>query len=170
MTYRLCANLCIVDEIRIQPYQVYFYDGQPIFSSKMVRVRIGSSKPFGGLAEVDNQTVISDENYVWTYTSLDFPMLQENVLQSFKLPHPVLCIGGVVRIELLGRTQKAFDDMYYICICHAQVIGRPLSPVFKAHISDSAGYTILEYLPGAKKVRELHGRGITGSLASLGSN
>jgi hypothetical protein len=36
-------------------------------------------------------------------------------------------------------------------VCHAQVIGRSLSPVFKAHISDSAGYTILKYLPGAKK-------------------
>jgi hypothetical protein len=36
-------------------------------------------------------------------------------------------------------------------VCHAQVIGRSLSPVFKAPTSDSAGYTILKYLPGAKK-------------------
>nr|CAB3473118.1 unnamed protein product [Digitaria exilis] len=74
----------------------------------------------------------------------------ENVLQSFKLPHPVLCIGGVLKIELLGRTQKAIDDMYYICVCHAQVMGRSLSPVFMVDISDSADYTILKYLPSAR--------------------
>lgn len=42
-------------------------------------------------------------------------VLQENKLQTFKLPRPVLCIGGVVKIELLGRVQKqATDDRYYI--------------------------------------------------------
>jgi hypothetical protein len=42
-------------------------------------------------------------------------IFQENVLQSFKLPHPVLCIGGVVKIELLGGVVKdAFDGLYYI--------------------------------------------------------
>jgi hypothetical protein len=42
-------------------------------------------------------------------------IFQENVLQSFKLPHPVLCIGGVVKVELLGRVQKqAMDGLYYI--------------------------------------------------------
>lgn len=42
-------------------------------------------------------------------------VLQENILQSFRLPRPILCIGGVVKIELLGRVQKqAEDDKYYI--------------------------------------------------------
>ncbi|OEL17588.1 F-box protein [Dichanthelium oligosanthes] len=114
LTYRLHSDLCIVDEIRIRPYQVCFYYDQPIFSSKMVRFWIGRSNLSAGSDGNGNQRVIADENYVWTYTSPEFPMLQENVLQSFKLPHPVLCIGGVVKIELLGRTQKAIDDMYYI--------------------------------------------------------
>lgn len=36
-------------------------------------------------------------------------------MQSFKLPHSVLCIGGVVKIELLGRVHKdTFDGLYYI--------------------------------------------------------
>ncbi|KAJ1283791.1 hypothetical protein BS78_03G153600 [Paspalum vaginatum] len=151
LTYWLHSRLFLVDEIRIRPYQVYFYYSQPIFSSKMVRFQIGRSKLPYSSAEVNNQSVIADENYVWTYTSPEFPMAQENVLQSFKLPHPVLCIDGVVRIELLGRTHKAIDDLYYICICHVQVIGRSLSPVFMVHISESAGYTILKCLPGARK-------------------
>ena len=44
-----------------------------------------------------------------------FVRLQKNVLQSFKLPRPVLCIGGVVKVEFLGRIQKqVYDDLYYI--------------------------------------------------------
>ena len=40
---------------------------------------------------------------------------QENSLQKFKLPEPVLCIGGYLQIELLGRVQKQeMDGLYYI--------------------------------------------------------
>ena len=49
-------------------------------------------------------------------------------MQSFKLPRPVLCIGGVVKVELLGRVQKqTFDGLYYICVTHVQIFGKPLS-------------------------------------------
>ncbi|GJN30088.1 hypothetical protein PR202_gb18367 [Eleusine coracana subsp. coracana] len=142
LTYRLNSDLCIIDEIRIQPFKV--------------RIRMGHSKLPPGLESFvtdddENLRVIADENYVWTYTSPEFPMLQENVLQSFKLPRPVMCIGGVVKIELLGRVQKQYtDDRYYICICHAEVRGRSLSPVFMVDISEPAGYSILKYLPGTR--------------------
>lgn len=40
---------------------------------------------------------------------------QEYCLQKFKLPEPVLCIGGYLQVELLGRVQKQeMDDLYYI--------------------------------------------------------
>ena len=40
---------------------------------------------------------------------------QENSLQKFKLSEPVLCIGGYLQIELLGRVQKQeMDGLYYI--------------------------------------------------------
>uniref|UniRef100_A0A8R7PQ85 Uncharacterized protein n=1 Tax=Triticum urartu TaxID=4572 RepID=A0A8R7PQ85_TRIUA len=52
-------------------------------------------------------------------------------MQSFKLPHSVLCIGGVVKIELLGRVHKdTFDGLYYICVSHAQIVGKPLAEDF----------------------------------------
>ncbi|TVU48617.1 hypothetical protein EJB05_08258 [Eragrostis curvula] len=159
LTYRLNSDLCIIDEIRIHPFKAYFQIGHPIYSSKAVRVRMGHSKLAPGSESFvtdddENLTVIADENYVWTYTSPEFPMLQENDLQSFKLPRPALCIGGVVKIELLGRVQKqATDDRYYICVCHAEVLGRSLSPDFMVDISDPAGYSILKYLPGTRNLR-----------------
>jgi hypothetical protein len=40
---------------------------------------------------------------------------QVDSIQVFKLPHPVLCIGGVLQVELLGRVQtQAIDQLYYI--------------------------------------------------------
>lgn len=36
-------------------------------------------------------------------------------MQSFKLPEPVLCIGGFILVEFLGRVQRCdIDDLYYI--------------------------------------------------------
>lgn len=156
LTYRLCSDICVVHEIKLQPFKAYFQIGQPIYSSRMVRFRMGHCKlPRGSESfvteEDENQAVIADENYLWTYTSPEFPMLQENSLQSFKLPRPVLCIGGVVKIELLGGVQKqASDDRYYICVCHAQVVGRSLSPVLMVDISDDGGRSILKYVPAAR--------------------
>lgn len=44
-----------------------------------------------------------------------FLWVQENILQKFKLPEPVLCIGGILQVELLGRVQRQqLDGLYYI--------------------------------------------------------
>uniref|UniRef100_A0ACD5V8U2 Uncharacterized protein n=1 Tax=Avena sativa TaxID=4498 RepID=A0ACD5V8U2_AVESA len=158
LTYRLNSDICIVDEIRVQPFLAFFQYGEPIYSSKRVRFRMGHYKlPRGSESfvthEDENKMINADKKYMWTYTSPEFPMLQENVLQSFKLPHPVLCIGGVLMIELLGRVQKQeADDKYYICVCHVEVIGRSLSPLFMIDISEPGGYSILKYLPDAKNL------------------
>lgn len=40
---------------------------------------------------------------------------QLNRLQTFKLPEPVLFVGGYLQIELLGRVQRQeMDSLYYI--------------------------------------------------------
>ncbi|CAN6308287.1 unnamed protein product [Urochloa humidicola] len=159
LTYRLNSDLCIIDEFRVQPFKAYFQPGDPIYSAKAVRIRLGHSKlPPGAESfvtdENENLRAIADENYMWMYTSPEFPMLQENVLQTFKLPRPVLCIGGVVKIELLGRIQKqATDQRFYICVSHAQVKGRSLLPEFMVDISYPADYSVLKYLPGASNAR-----------------
>ncbi|PWA70260.1 F-box domain-containing protein [Artemisia annua] len=63
--------------------------------------------------------------------------LLENRLQRFKLPEPVVCIGGYLQIELLGRVQKqAADGRYYICMAHVQAIGCHLSPAFCVEFSE----------------------------------
>ncbi|KQK23871.1 hypothetical protein BRADI_1g76670v3 [Brachypodium distachyon] len=158
LTYRLTSNICVISEIKLQPFKAFFQIGFPIYSPKMVRFRFGHCKlprgtePF--FIDVDeNEAVIADENFVWTYTSPEFPVLQENILQSFRLPRPILCIGGVVKIELLGRVQKqAEDDKYYISVCHAQVVGRSLSPVFMVDIPYAGSYAVLKYMPGLRNL------------------
>lgn len=157
LTYKLISQLCVVNEINIRPFRATFQLGHPIYSSKAVRFRMGYSKSSLDMKSIDKsvtgQRYNDDDSYTWTYISPIFPMVQENCLQTFKLPKPVICIGGILQIELLGRIQKQeMDDLYYICICHVEVIGRPLSPAFDVDILDSAeGNCVLKYSPNAQE-------------------
>ncbi|KAL5058428.1 hypothetical protein RYX36_030032, partial [Vicia faba] len=106
LTYQLASQICVITEINIQPFQAHFQMGSPIYSAKSVRFKMGHLK-----ASLDDLT----DAFVWTYTSSEFPMAQENRLQKFKLPEPVLCIGGILQIELLERVQsQEMDGLLYI--------------------------------------------------------
>jgi len=135
LTYRLLKNLSVVHEVKLRPFQAYFQRGTPIYSANAVRFRFGYSCPSPGIkSSVLDGSMLSDrspcEDYVWTYISPEYPVLQEDKLQSFKLPRPVLCIGDILQVELLGRVQQQeMDGLYYICVCHVYVVGRPLSSI-----------------------------------------
>ncbi|KAI3449161.1 hypothetical protein Pfo_005826 [Paulownia fortunei] len=151
LIYKLRADAWIITEIAIQPFQAFFQSGRPIYSSKSVRFRVGYPK-FPRKIQRDLQHLPlqkpADKKFVWTYTSPEFPMMQENCLQAFKLPEPVLCIGGYLQIELLGRVQRqATDGLFYICVCYARVLGRPLYPAFDMEIVEPYGKLLLTYYP-----------------------
>jgi hypothetical protein len=59
---------------------VFFQNGKHIYSSRMVRFRMGHCKlPRESESFVsdgdENQAPTANEKYVWTYTSPEFPML-----------------------------------------------------------------------------------------------
>ncbi|PIA49605.1 hypothetical protein AQUCO_01300412v1 [Aquilegia coerulea] len=147
LTYRLSSKLCLITEINIQPFQAYFQYGFPIYSAKAVRFWMGHRKsPLETRTNTDEDHV--DGYYVWTYVSPEFPMIQENCLQKFKLPNPVLCVGGFLQIELLGRVQRQeMDGLFYICVSHVQVVGRPLLPTFDAEVLNHSGKCVVKYCP-----------------------
>lgn len=153
LLYKLVAKLCVVTEIHIQPFQAYFQYGHPIYSCKAIRFRIGHLK---NLVELNDEFLynsniphsLEDDRFVWTFVSPEFPMAQENVLQKFELPEPALCVGGFLLVELLGRVQKQeIDGLYYICIAHVQVVGRPLLQPFDIQMHDHSGKCSLKYFP-----------------------
>ncbi|XVF12442.1 hypothetical protein REPUB_Repub08aG0118800 [Reevesia pubescens] len=153
LIYKLMAKMCLVTEIHVQPFQAYFQYGFPIYSSKAVRFRMGHPRLLEDLQSdtADSSTSshkLEDNKFTWTYISPEFPMAQENCLQKFKLPEPVLCIGGFLQVELLGRVQRQeMDGLYYICISHVQIVGRPLLSRFDIEILDATGRCALKYLP-----------------------
>ncbi|WCJ36601.1 F-box family protein [Euphorbia peplus] len=153
LIYKLMSKLCVITEFHIQPFQAYFQYGFPIYSSKAVRFRLGHLKlpvHAGNDLTVNSATnhTLTDEEYTWTYTSPKFPMAKENCLQKFKLPEPVVCVGGVLEVELLGRVQRqVMDGLYYICISHVQAVGRPLCRPFDVEIHDPSGKCTLKYCP-----------------------
>ncbi|KAG7553422.1 F-box domain [Arabidopsis thaliana x Arabidopsis arenosa] len=146
LLYRLNGDLCVITEINIQPFQAYFQRGRPIYSSHYVRFRLGhhndNSPNCNNSQDKKGEPGKSsvESNYVWTYTSQEFPMAQENRLQSFKLPEPVLCIGGYILVEFLGRVQtQEMDGQYYICVSHVKVEGRSLAKSFRVENVDDNG-------------------------------
>jgi hypothetical protein len=49
----------------------------------------------------------------WVWESPVYPVQNVDVLQSFAIP-PTLCVGGYLRVELLGKQQtQAIDGLYY---------------------------------------------------------
>uniref|UniRef100_A0A0A9D7Y6 Uncharacterized protein n=1 Tax=Arundo donax TaxID=35708 RepID=A0A0A9D7Y6_ARUDO len=154
LIYMLHSDLCIINEIKIQPFIAFFQYGDPIYSPQYVRFQMGYPKsplrPEQFVSDENEGQLTADVNYIWTYTSPEFPMLQENILQSFKLPCPVLCIGGVVKVELLGRIQKqAMDGLYYICVSHVEILGNPLSR--ELAVSPCENGVVLKYHPGPRR-------------------
>ncbi|KAL5565519.1 hypothetical protein UlMin_028683 [Ulmus minor] len=140
LVYKLVSDFCIIDEIQIKPFEAFFQLGLPIYSAKAVRFRLGYCKSPMQLESNSMDESCHDDKCIWTYTSQVFPMIQANCLQSFKLPEPVLCIGGYLQIELLGRVQRQeMDGLFYICISHVKVLGRSLSPAFGVNVLDPSG-------------------------------
>ncbi|CAA3000515.1 Hypothetical predicted protein [Olea europaea subsp. europaea] len=129
LIYKLTADVCVVTEIDLRPFEVYWKPGSPLYSAKAVRFQIQVS---------------------WSYTSPEFPMTQENHLQHFKLSEPFLCIDGCLQIEPLGRAQREeIDILFYICVCYIRVLGRPLSPTFELQVLKKSGQLQLKYNPEA---------------------
>ncbi|KAJ7962310.1 F-box protein [Quillaja saponaria] len=148
LLYKLVYDFCVINEIKIQPFQAFFQMGYPIYSAKSVRFKMGhpkTSTDVKGDLMCKSSHVSADDQFIWTYTSQEYPMAQENHLQKFKLPEPVLCIGGVLQIQLLGRVQKQeMDGLFYICVSHVQVVGQSLSPAFGVEILKPSGKFVLK--------------------------
>ncbi|XP_030491084.2 F-box protein At4g00755 [Cannabis sativa] len=144
LIYKLASNICVISEISIKPFEAFFQEGLPIYSARGMRFRLGHPK---SPIDLKNFPVKEpcDDKFIWTYTSEVFQMAQKNSLQMFKLPKPVLCIGGYLQIELLGRIQtQELDGLYYICVSHIQVLGLPLAPAFDVEILDQSGNFVLK--------------------------
>jgi hypothetical protein len=108
-----------VHGVQLRPFRAYFQHGHPIYSPLTVRVMLGSlseDADAGGAAE-----------YKWQYTSPPFAVAQADALQTLPLPQPVLCVGGVVRLQLCGRAQtQQGDNLFYVCLAHVRALGTPL--------------------------------------------
>ncbi|XP_024961989.1 F-box protein At4g00755-like [Cynara cardunculus var. scolymus] len=169
LIYNLTANFCVITEINLHPFQALFQLDHPIYASRFVRFRMGHPKSWN---EIEHDFMESqecaDDKFIWTYTSEIFPVAQENRLQKFKLLEPVVCIGGFLQIELLGRVQKqAADGRYYICVVHVQAIGRQLSPAFCMEFSGPSNITSLKYdAEQFKHVMQKVSNGHNGSLST----
>jgi hypothetical protein len=106
--------------VQLRPFRAYFQYGRPIYSPLRARVLLGAldedAGVYGGAAKG-----------AWTHTSAPFDVAQADVLQTLTLPRPVLCVGGVLRLQLCGRAQTQLsDERWYVCLAHVRATGTPL--------------------------------------------
>ncbi|EPS60867.1 hypothetical protein M569_13933, partial [Genlisea aurea] len=147
LIYRLTSRLCLVSEVYVHPFEAYFQSGAPLYSSERVRFHLGYWKDPESYGDDDESpSSFTEESFVWTYSSPEFQMARVNRLQKFELPKPVFCIGGILKVELIGRVQtQQMDGLYYICVTHVQVVGTRISPHFDVEAADGNGKFTLKY-------------------------
>lgn len=141
VTYRLAAEVCVVHSVQLRPYRaevrraifcchivadtrtgwmlrLQWQQGAPIYAPLAVRVHLTSlSEDAGGYGLKAHAP----------YASEAFPVAHADELQTFTLPRPVLCVGGVLRLQLLGRAQRQrADNRWYVCLVHVRCRGTPL--------------------------------------------
>ncbi|KAL3812665.1 hypothetical protein ACJIZ3_013933 [Penstemon smallii] len=133
LLYELNTSISVVTEINIRPYEAFHLGKLALWSAKSVRFRMGHQDSQG--------------NFVCTYTSPEFSMNQFGRIQQFKLPEPVLCIGGFLQIELLGMVHQADDGLFYVGIKYVYVKGILLQPTFNIVILEPSGEFLLNYQP-----------------------
>ncbi|KAK3008623.1 hypothetical protein RJ639_013810 [Escallonia herrerae] len=139
LVFKLIANLFVIIEIHVQPFQAYFQFGFPIYSEKAVRFRMGHYKnPTNVEANVKDESTpprgSTDDKIVWTYTSPNFQWL-----------------NCEIHICSLFKMFPSFEYPCLACcsISHVQVVGRPLLPAFDVEVLDPSGRCALKYNPKA---------------------
>lgn len=129
LVYRLAAEVCVVSAVRLRPFRAFFQAHQPVYSPLRVRVMLGAlGEDAGGYGAPGEAAAERDgvDSAVYHYTSPEFDVAQADELQTLTLPAPIICFGGVLRLQLCGRAQsQAADNRYYVCLAHVCAEGKP---------------------------------------------
>lgn len=126
---RLAHPLCLLREVRLRPFKAWFQPGAPIYAPQFVRFRVGGAMLFdpgnwqlgpAWLPPAPPDPPRADDPGGWdvggvTWESPLFPVDPDSAAdQLFELPQPVLCVGGLLVIELIGKVkQQLQDNLFY---------------------------------------------------------
>ena len=123
--YRLASHVCVVTAVGLRPFRAFFQYHTPIYSPLSARVMLGQlSEDAGGYGTAGDTP--DGGAFQAQYVSPEFPVAQVDELQTLTLPAPVVCLGGVLRVQLCGRAQtQAADNRFYVCLTHLNATGRP---------------------------------------------
>ncbi|XP_051133469.1 F-box protein At4g00755-like [Andrographis paniculata] len=149
--FKLKGGVCIVSDIQIQPSRGHYGNRQYIFSAMSVQFSMGhrTLPRYQTHQDINLPGDMKDDHFVWGYTSPQFPMEQSLLNQTFTLPEPVLCVGGILKIELLGMVQRdPRNNLYYHCLHQVSIRGQSLEPPFDIKTVER-GELILRHQPSA---------------------
>eukprot|EP00887_Chlorella_sp_A99_P000130 scaffold16.g130.t1 len=122
--------------------------GHPLYAPKGVRITLGGVSCFhpngsllpapqllaaahrdiaGDAAPTAPRPPAGGTAAAWRWQSAVLPVAgATDALQQFEI-EPTICVGGYLRLDLLGRTQRqAADDAFYTCLSYVRAIGCPV--------------------------------------------
>ncbi|KAF3632043.1 hypothetical protein FXO38_26312 [Capsicum annuum] len=110
LIYELRSDLCVITEINIQPFKGDC-SGKPIYSAKSVRFRLGhlnSSRDESDLLQLSQQQPVDDE-FIWMYTSEEFPTRQGRISNVKAMGLPIYDFG-VQNLKPSGDFELEYTD------------------------------------------------------------
>ena len=124
--YRLASHVCVVAAVGLRPFRAFFQYHTPIYSPLSARVMLGALCEDAGGYGAAGDAPDDGGAFQAQYVSPEFPVAQADELQTLTLPAPVVCVGGVLRVQLCGRAQtQAADNRFYVCLAHLNATGKP---------------------------------------------
>ncbi|KAK8938202.1 hypothetical protein KSP40_PGU007870 [Platanthera guangdongensis] len=139
-TYKLVADFCVVHEIKVHPIIDITYS-TIMYKPRTLCFRLGHLRD-----ENANHEESPEQNYNWTYVSTEFSLAQTVNVQSIKLPRSIICIGGLLQIELMSSGSPT-DELFDKSIPKIEAIGHSLAPTLDVS-GIRTGNLVLMYFPG----------------------
>jgi hypothetical protein len=115
----LFPKVAFISGFTLTPYQAFFHDGSPIYAPREAVLQI--FLPFiPGDPLSEGITLFESEPFHVELSAQS---------QIFRLPIPILGIGGIAKIVLRGAYQRQtiLGNDFYVCISHASILGVPVN-------------------------------------------
>ncbi|KAK9830652.1 hypothetical protein WJX74_000319 [Apatococcus lobatus] len=125
---RLAHPACLVREVQIQAFKAEFQAGAPVYAPQRVSFVMGGVDCFeaNGRPRPSPNILAAVSHQSQQHSTPQLAMQKNAHLQRFEIP-PTPCFGGLLQVNLHGRTQRqSDDDLWYTCIAHIRVIGTPI--------------------------------------------
>ena len=101
LTLLLAAPVCVITAVQLRPLRARHLPGEPVFAPAAVRLHVPAepSDSQGALGYSEGGL----QRLAWAPAGPAAAVACSDALQTIELAPPALCVGGLLKVELIGR-------------------------------------------------------------------